>query len=160
KHLDASTVPAEVQPLVAALNLLFDMLGEAARSQRQFVADTAHQLRTPITGLLGHLELLMNEPAAAGLQVRLRALHDGMSHLAHSANQLLRLARADPSASLADQFTRVDLKALVEHAVELNVSRAVHSDHDLGAEAGTASVQGNARLLEDLLGNLIDNALC
>jgi two-component system, OmpR family, sensor histidine kinase TctE len=160
KHLDASTVPAEVQPLVAALNLLFDILGEAARSQRQFVADTAHQLRTPITGLLGHLELLMNDPAAEGLRLRLRSLHDGMSHLAHSANQLLTLARADPSASLADQFAQVDLKSLVERTVELNVDRAVQSGHDLGAEARSAAVPGDARLLEDLLGNLVDNALC
>ncbi len=86
--------------------------------------DTAHQLRTPITGLLGHLELLMKEPAAQGLRDRLRSLHDGMSHLAHSANQLLTLARADPSASLVEQFAQVDLKALTERAVELNVDRA------------------------------------
>jgi two-component system, OmpR family, sensor histidine kinase TctE len=159
KHLDATTVPAEVGPLVAALNLLFDVLGEAARSQRQFVADTAHQLRTPIAGLLGHLELLMNEPAAEAVRPRLRALHDGMSHLAHSANQLLTLARADPSVSLADQFTSVDLKTLAERLVELHVDRAAQSGHDLGAETHPAEVQGNARLLEDLLGNLLDNAL-
>ncbi len=101
-HLDATTVPAEVKPLVEALNLLFDVLAEAARSQRRFVADTAHQLRTPITGLFGNLELLMKEPGAAALRPRLQGLHTGMENLARSANQLLALARADP----VDQLRR------------------------------------------------------
>ena len=159
KHLDATTVPAEVKPLVDALNVLFDVLAEVARSQRRFVADTAHQLRTPITGLLGNLELLMKEPAAAPLKNRLAALHAGMTHLAHSAGQLLALARADSSAGLADQFSCVDLAALVGRVVELNVDRAAKSGHDLGAEVQAASIRANARLLEDLLGNLVDNAL-
>ena len=159
KHLDATAVPAEVKPLVEALNLLFDVLAEAARSQRRFVADTAHQLRTPIAGLLGNLQLLMNEPAAVSLRPRLQALHAGMEHLAHSANQLLALARADPSTSFPEQFDTVDLKALAGRIVESNVDRALHAGLDLGVEAGSTAVRGNVRLLEDLLGNLVDNAI-
>ncbi|MGH8210661.1 MAG: sensor histidine kinase N-terminal domain-containing protein, partial [Steroidobacteraceae bacterium] len=151
-----ANVPTEVRPLVEGLNMLFEMLTEAARAQRQFVADTAHQLRTPIAGLLGHLEVLMREPVAAGLQERLASLHDGMSGLAHSANQLLALARADPSVSLADRFERVDLTALVERILERNIDRSLESQHDLGAEAHPAQVRGSVRLLEDLLGNLVD----
>jgi len=159
KPLELHDVPAEVRPLVDALNLLFDMLREAAASQRRFVADTAHQLRTPIAGLLGQLELLMREPQAAPLAERLAALHDGTTRLAHSANQLLTLARADPSATLSDQFEKLDLKVLVERIVEANVDRATRAGLDLGAEASSAHVTGSARLLEDLLGNLVDNAL-
>ncbi|HTY94291.1 MAG TPA: ATP-binding protein [Steroidobacteraceae bacterium] len=159
KHLDASTVPAEVKPLVEALNLLFDVLAEAARSQRRFVADTAHQLRTPIAGLLGNLELLMREPAAAPLRARLQALHAGMENLARSANQLLALARADPSTSFTEQFDTVDLKALAGRIVEGNVDRALNAGLDLGVEAAAVAVRGNVRLLEDLLGNLVDNAI-
>jgi two-component system sensor histidine kinase TctE len=159
KHLDATTVPAEVKPLVEALNLLFDVLAEAARSQRRFVADTAHQLRTPITGLLGNLELLMKEPSALALRPRLQALHAGMENLAHSANQLLALARADPATSFAEQFDTVDLKALAGRVVEINVDRALTAGLDLGVEAGAVAVRGNGRLLEDLLGNLVDNAI-
>jgi two-component system sensor histidine kinase TctE len=159
RPLDLASVPAEVRPLVDALNLLFDMLREAGRSQRQFVADTAHQLRTPIAGLMGHLELLMRDPAAAAVSVRLAALHEGMSRLAHSANQLLALARADPSASLTEQFELLELRALVERVVELNIDRAAEGGLDLGAEAAPAAVAGSTRLLEDLLGNLVDNAL-
>jgi two-component system, OmpR family, sensor histidine kinase TctE len=159
KHLDASAVPAEVKPLVEALNLLFDVLAEAARSQRRFVADTAHQLRTPIAGLLGNLELLMKEPAAAALRPRLQSLHAGMDNLARSANQLLALARADACTSFTEQFDSVDLKSLAGRIVELNVDRALHAGLDLGVEAGSAAVRGNVRLLEDLLGNLVDNAI-
>jgi two-component system, OmpR family, sensor histidine kinase TctE len=159
KHLDAGTVPAEVKPLVEALNVLFDVLAEAARSQRRFVADTAHQLRTPITGLLGNLELLMKEPAAAPLAPRLQALHSGMENLARSANQLLALARADPSTSFAEQFQSVDLNALAGRIVETNLDRALHAGLDLGVEAEPVAVRGNGRLLEDLLGNLVDNAI-
>lgn len=159
RPLDTAAVPSEVRPLVDALNLLFEMLSEAAHSQRRFVADTAHQLRTPITGLLGHLELLMREPAAAPLQSRLAALHDELTRLAHSANQLLALARADPSANLADKFESIELKSLAERVLEQHFDRSVDRRIDMGAEAQPARVNGSPRLLEDLLGNLVDNAL-
>ena len=159
KHLDVAAVPGEVKPLVEALNLLFDVLAEAARSQRRFVADTAHQLRTPITGLLGNLELLMKEPAAHSQRPRLQALHAGMENLARSANQLLALARADPSTSFTEQFEAVDLQALAGRIVEINVDRALNAGLDLGVEAAPVAVRGNVRLLEDLLGNLVDNAI-
>ncbi len=157
--LETASVPAEVRPLVEALNLLFQMQSGAARAQRQFVADTAHQLRTPIAGLLGSLEVLIREPAAAPLRGRLASLHEGVLRLSHSANQLLALARADPSGGLAEQFEEIDLKTVVERVVERNVERAIENGLDLGAESFTAIVSANARLLDDLIGNLLDNAL-
>jgi two-component system sensor histidine kinase TctE len=159
RPLETAAVPAEVRPLVDALNGLFEVLREAARSQRQFVADAAHQLRTPIAGLVGHLELLTQDPAAAGLESRLAVLRDGMSRVAHSANQLLALARAEPTANLADHFQDTDLVPLVERVIERNVDRSVKASLDLGADLGAASVAGSAWLIEDLLGNLVDNAL-
>jgi two-component system sensor histidine kinase TctE len=159
RPLDAAAVPTEVRPLVDALNLLFEMLSGAARAQSQFVADTAHQLRTPIAGILGSLQVLMREPAAAPVQSRLASLYDGVYLLSHSANQLLALAQADRSTSFADRFLKTDLKAVVEGAVERNVDRAVECGLDLGAECSPASIEANARLLDDLLGNLMDNAL-
>ena len=159
RPLELANVPAEVRPLVQGLNQLFEMLGEAARAQRQFVADTAHQLRTPIAGLLGQLEVMMREPAVEPLRQRLAALHESMSQLAHSANQLLALARADPSASLADGFQTLDLQVLVHRVLERNIDRSIGAGIDLGAEAGPAEVTASARLIEDLLGNLVDNAL-
>jgi two-component system sensor histidine kinase TctE len=157
--LDVAEIPAEIRPLVDALNQLFGTLRESARAQHQFVADTAHQLRTPIAGLLGQLELLRREPLAASLQSRLAALHEGMSRLSHSANQLLALARAEPLTSLTDSFRSVDLKLLVERIVETHVDRSSACGLDMGAELQSATVLGSAHLLEDLLGNLVDNAL-
>ena len=158
RPLDAASIPTEVRPLVDALNLLLEMLGGAARAQSHFVADTAHQLRTPIAGLLGSLQVLMREPAAAPLQSRLASLYEGVSTLSRSANQLLALAQADRTTSLADGFRKTDLKSVVERAAERNVDRAVECGLDLGAECSPANIQANARLLDDLLGNLIDNA--
>jgi two-component system sensor histidine kinase TctE len=159
RPLETAEVPAEVRPLVDALNGLFEVLREAALAQRQFVADAAHQLRTPIAGLVGHLELLTQDPAATGLESRLAVLRDGMSRVAHSANQLLALARADPSANLADQFQHTDLVPLIERVIERNVDRSVKARLDLGADLHAASIAGSAWLIEDLLGNLVDNAL-
>jgi two-component system sensor histidine kinase TctE len=159
RPIDVASVPTEVRPLVDALNLLFEMLSGAARAQRQFVADTAHQLRTPLAGLLGSLQVLLREPAAASLRSRLVPLHDGVQRLSHSANQLLVLARADPSTSLTEGFQKTDLKSVAERVVERNVDRAIGCGLDLGVEALCASVNANERLLDDLLGNLLDNAL-
>jgi two-component system sensor histidine kinase TctE len=159
RPIETAEVPAEVRPLVDALNGLFEVLREAAHAQRQFVADAAHQLRTPIAGLVGHLELLTQDPAAAALESRLAVLRDGMRRVAHSANQLLALARAEPSANLADHFQNTDLVPLVERVIERNVDRSVRAGLDLGADLAAASVAGSAWLIEDLLGNLVDNAL-
>ena len=157
--LDTASVPTEVRPLVDAINLLFELLNGAARNQRQFVADTAHQLRTPIAGLLGSLQVLMREPAAQPIHDRLASLYEGVRRLSHSANQLLVLARADPSTSRAEGFEKTDLKTIVERVVERNVDRAVECGLDLGVESLPASAVGNGRLLDDLLSNLLDNAL-
>jgi len=159
RPLETTAVPTEVRPLVDALNGLFEVLREAARSQRQFVADAAHQLRTPIAGLLGHLELLTQDPVARGLTTHLATLHDGVSRVAHSANQLLALARAEPSANLADRFEDIELRSLIARVIERNVDRSVKARLDLGADVEPASVTGSAWLIEDLLGNLLDNAL-
>lgn len=157
--LSTASVPAEVRPLVEALNLLFDLLRETARSQRRFVADTAHQLRTPIAGLLGQLEVLAREADSAALRERLTALREGMDRLAHSANQLLALARTDPLTNLVEKFEPVALDRLIAKVVDLHLNRAGESGHDLGADAQPITVIGNPRLLEDLLDNLVDNAL-
>ena len=96
-----TSVPREIAPLVVTLNRLFGMLRTSVQSQQQFIANTAHQLRTPITGMQAQLGLLIAEPAAQPIKARLLTLQEGVKQLAHSANQLLTLARADPSANLS-----------------------------------------------------------
>jgi two-component system sensor histidine kinase TctE len=159
ERFDELATPLEVRPLVSAFNRLLELLQEAANSQRRFIADAAHQLRTPVAGLMAQIELLLREPAAPDLDRRLELLLRGVQQLGHSSNQLLALARAEPFLATPDRFRPVDLKVLVEQLVERNLDRADRARLDLGAEAHDATVSGDARLLEDVLGNLLDNAV-
>lgn len=152
-------VPDEVRPLVGALNNLLGTVHAAARSQQQFLANAAHQLRTPLSGLIAQLELLERDPVAAPLRDRIAALGQGSRRLAHTANQLLALARAEPAANAPENFQEVELEALVADAVAAQLDRSLAAHIDLGAEAAPVRVSGSAWLLRELLANLIDNAL-
>ncbi len=154
-----TSVPREIAPVVVTLNRLFAMLRAAAQSQQQFIANTAHQLRTPITGMQAQLDLLAAEPAALPVKDRLLTLQEGIRQLARAANQLLTLARADPAANIAIQNQAVDLGALVGEVAAKFFDRALQCDIDLGVDIHPASLIANPSLLDDLLSNLIDNAL-
>jgi two-component system sensor histidine kinase TctE len=159
RPIDEVAVPRELSPVVVTLNRLFTTLRASVLSQQQFIANTAHQLRTPITGLQAQLDLLLAEAAAAPIRTRLLTLQEGIRQLTHSANQLLALARADPTVNIATKHSIVDLKNLVGEVVARSYDRALAATIDLGVEATSASIQGDAALLDDLLSNLVDNAL-
>ncbi len=159
RPIPADDVPQELAPLATTLNRLFAMLRESIQSQRRFIANTAHQLRTPITGMLAQLDLLVAEPAAQPILGRLQTLQQGIRQLAHASNQLLTLARADPAVNVAPRREPVDLAALAGEVVARHFDRALQAGIDLGAELAEARIQGDPSLLEDLLDNLVDNAL-
>jgi two-component system sensor histidine kinase TctE len=154
-----SSVPREISPVVVTLNRLFMMLRTAAQSQQQFIANTAHQLRTPITGMQAQLDLLTAEPAAQPVRERLLTLQEGIRQLARAANQLLTLARADPAANIAIKNQAVDLGAMVSEVVAKFIDRAVQCEIDLGVDVQPVSFIADPSLLDDLLSNLVDNAL-
>jgi two-component system, OmpR family, sensor histidine kinase TctE len=156
-----SSVPREIAPVVVTLNRLFTTLRSSVQSQQQFIANTAHQLRTPITGLQAQLDLLLAESAAAPVEGRLLTLREGIRQLAHSANQLLTLARADPAVNIATKNPRVDLGVIVREVVARFIDRALQSNIDLGIEVPpkTVAIRADPSLLDDLLSNLLDNAL-
>lgn len=159
QRFDDARVPGELRPLVVAFNRVLELLHDAAQAQRRFVADAAHHLRTPVAGLLAQIEVLRSESRAAPLAGELALLQRGAQSLAHSANQLLSLARAEPVSAQEALHAPVALQALVKELVERHVQRADQAGIDLGAEAHAACIAGEAWLLEDLLTNLIDNAL-
>jgi two-component system sensor histidine kinase TctE len=159
RSLDDTNAPREIAPVVVTLNRLFATLRSSAQSQQQFIANTAHQLRTPITGLQAQLDLLMAEPAAAPVQHRLSTLQEGIKQLAHSANQLLTLARADPSVNMATKRREVRLDAIVAEVAARYFDHALRSNIDLGVETTAVTVLADPALLDDLLSNLVDNAL-
>jgi len=157
--IQESSVPREIAPVVVTLNRLFTMLRTAVQSQQQFIANTAHQLRTPITGMQAQLDLLAAEPAAQPIKERLLTLQESIRQLAHSANQLLTLARADPAANLAAKNLPVDLNAIVGEVVARFFDRALQANIDLGVEGRPVTVHADPSLLDDMLSNLVDNAL-
>jgi two-component system sensor histidine kinase TctE len=154
-----TSVPREIAPVVVTLNRLFELLRTGVQSQQQFIANTAHQLRTPITGMQAQLDLLVAEPAAEPIKGRLLTLQEGIRQLAHSANQLLMLARADPNANIAAKSEFVDLNAIVGEVAAKFFDRALQAGIDLGVEAQPVTIHADPSLLDDLLGNLVDNAL-
>jgi two-component system sensor histidine kinase TctE len=159
RSIDESSVPREIAPVVVTLNRLFGTLRSSVQSQQQFIANTAHQLRTPITGLQAQLDLLVAEPAAGPVRNRLLTLQEGIRQLAHSANQLLTLARADPSVNMTTKKQTVELNIIVGEVVAKFFDRALQSNIDLGVEAQPVSIEADPALIDDLLSNLVDNAL-
>jgi len=154
-----TSVPREIAPVVVTLNRLFTLLRSSVQSQQQFIANTAHQLRTPITGMQAQLDILIGEPAAPPISGRLRTLQESVRQLAHSSNQLLSLARADPAANMATKNQSVVLSAIVGEVVAKFFDRALQSNIDLGADVQPVSIVADPSLLDDLLSNLVDNAL-
>jgi two-component system, OmpR family, sensor histidine kinase TctE len=159
RPIDEASVPREIAPVVVTLNRLFQMLHTSVQFQQQFIANTAHQLRTPITGMQAQLDLLAAEPAAAPVRNRLATLQEAIRQLAHSANQLLMLARADPSVNLVPKNQAVTLDTIVGEVVAKFFDRALRSDIDLGVEVQPVALIADPSLLDDLLSNLVDNAL-
>ncbi len=160
--LELEAAPREVHALAKAINTLLATVHQSVSSQRRFVSDAAHQLRTPLAGLKSQTELALAEAADPALKARLQRVHDSATRSAHLVNQLLTLARAEPESTLAQGRARIDLvKLAAEPAAEL-VPRARQAGIDLGFEEQVGAplfVLGNALLLREALVNLIDNAL-
>jgi len=158
-QLPTELVPSEVLPMVESLNTLLAKVRDSVQSQQHFMANAAHQLRTPLTGLKAQLEVLSRETAGGPLEERIALLHGGVDRLAHTANQLLTLARSEPSAHRSSHFTVIELPRLVGEVIDSSLDRALARGIDLGADSQPAKVTGVYWLLHELLSNLIDNAI-
>jgi two-component system, OmpR family, sensor histidine kinase TctE len=157
--LPLEPVPVEVRPLVESLNTLLVTVRDSTLAQQHFLTNAAHQLRTPLTGLKAQLEVLANETQEETQHDRINRLQGSVDRLAHTANQLLALARAEPSAHGPGDFVSIQLDALIGAVVGAMVDRALAHDIDLGAECEPVQVHGVYWLLHELLINLLDNAI-
>lgn len=164
--IDAAASPEEVRPLVDSLNRLFRLVNAQAESQRRFVADAAHQLRTPIAGLQAQVEAWAQAASAAPQRETLDLpseqvykLRSATRRTSQLANQLLALSRADARGMQSQPEQRVDLKALCEDTLETHLDAATARRIDLGLDAAAVHVMGHAWLLRELLSNLVDNAV-
>jgi two-component system sensor histidine kinase TctE len=153
--------PAEVRPLTRALNELLGALSAAHTSQRRFIANAAHQLRSPLAALQLQAERALRDSDPATHAQALEHVVVGAGRVAHIARQLLTLARAEPEANAEQRFTEVDLALLAQEVTADWVPEALARRVDLGYEGDQqgALMQGDPQLLRELLANLIDNAL-
>lgn len=156
--LPQADVPQEAEPLVAAMDGLISDLRMATSAQQAFLANAAHQLKTPLAGLQTQLEL-----AAAELPEQYRhrivQLGEATERLGHLAHQLLALARSAPEANVAHESRPVDLARLLEGSASTWFDLALEKDIDLGFEPESAVIHGSEWLLRELLANLIVNAI-
>ena len=165
RPIDPAHAPEEARPLVGALNQLFGQVAESSSNQQRFLANAAHQLRTPLAGLQAHIEIalaqwetsLAHRPPEEQ-RAQLEQVHRATIRTARLANQLLALARAEPGGTRVDT-RRVDLRTVVEGVADEWVHRAMAKEIDLGFELSDAPVAGDALLLREALANLIHNAL-
>ena len=153
-------VPEELEPLVEAFNDMLERMKRTVDAQQRFVADAAHQLRTPLTGLKTQAQFAMREADPEALRHALRQIATGVDRASRLVNQLLTLARTEGGEHAQQPLVPMDLVQLTREVVEDWVVRALDRGQDLGFEAPEAAmVQGNAFLLRELITNLIDNAL-
>lgn len=152
-------LPEEVSPLVGALNGLLARLGQTLETQRAFLSDAAHELRSPLTALKLQIESLRRASDDAARQQAVVSLADGIDRAARIVEQLLQLARSEPGAQ-APAMVPLDLRELVRQAVADTAPYALSrgSRFELEAEA-PVTVHGEKNALSALVRNLADNAV-
>lgn len=159
RALDIEHAPREIRPMLIRLNELFDSLRLASAAQQRFLADAAHQLRTPLAGLQTQIELVAAEGKYLRNEERLARIEESVERIAHLVTQLLIYAQTEPATSANQVFQPVALHELAESAASTFIDRALIKNIDLGFEIQPATTDGAAWMLREALGNLIDNAL-
>lgn len=159
-RLRLTDVPEEVQPLVAALNGLLQRLEHALNVQRAFVADAAHELRTPLAALKIQLQLVERAAGAGQERAALDSLRAGLERASHLVAQLLVLARQEPGAEAAPMLAPVTLAEVLRRCLVEQAALAQDGAVDLGAgRIDDGMVMGDADALQVLISNLVDNAV-
>ena len=162
--LDDKAVPMEVAPLVQSVNDLLTRLNDSIATQKRFLADAAHQLKTPLAGLRMQADLAQREGTSTDdLKKSLQQIGRSSIRATHTVNQLLALARAE-SGGIHIARQPCDLAQLTMEVVQDCVPRALEKRIDLGYEgvqpgAPGGLLDGNLTLLRELVRNLVDNAI-
>ncbi len=158
--LDDAIAPLEAQPLANAINDLLGRLRADLESQRRFVANAAHQLRTPLAGVKTYVEIMQRSQTASDNSKNLLTQIDkGIDRMSHLVNRLLALAKADPHAIFA--FTEVDLNLIASEATSELIGQALENQIELGLGPATAPaiIKGDPSNLKELVTNLVENAI-
>lgn len=148
--------PSEVHALVQAVNGLLDEVARSVHQEKRFINDAAHQLRTPLAGLISQVELAQNETSDPQLRQRLGKVLTGAERSAHLVHQLLTLARSETQVRLQ----ALDLAALARDVAREWTPRALAAGVDLGFEGvQQLDIDGDELRLREAMANLIDNTL-
>jgi two-component system sensor histidine kinase TctE len=160
-RLDETKAPEEVRPLIGAVNDLLERLQQVMLAQKRFVADAAHQLRTPFAGLKTQAELALRETDTECKQHALQHMLTSTRNGTRLVNQLLALARNEPGGQDTRSFFRLELGQLAQDCAAEWVPQALEKNIDLGFEGVETQtwIRGDAVSLSEMLGNLIDNAI-
>lgn len=161
----AADAPIEVRAMAASINHLFARASAESDAQQRFIADAAHQLRTPLAALQSQVEAwALMAQAAPDKSILLPAVQ--VDHLRQAsrrttqlAHQLLALSRVESRLGQGALVQRVDLKSLCEALLEFFLDSALAKGLDLGLEVESAHVTGHEWLLRELISNLLDNAI-
>jgi two-component system, OmpR family, sensor histidine kinase TctE len=159
KPLDAASAPGEIRPLVEEFNRALERLEQASDAQQRFVANAAHQLRTPLAGIRTQLELLQREPDANEREARSHQCIGAIERLGHLINQMLVLLSAEPGGRHASLAETLDIPELIRERSPEWVRLAETRGIDLGFELEPARVTGDGLLLGEMVANLVVNAL-
>jgi len=153
-------LPQEARVVVQRLNELLQRVDAVVRSQQSFLADAAHQLRTPLTALLLHADRLGHARDASDSAAALEALRSAALRASRVGSQLLVLARTEAVVDAGAEQQLIDLAALARRTGEDWVPLAVQQGIDFGLDvaAESARVRGDEGLLAELISNLLDNA--
>ncbi|MDH4115632.1 MAG: sensor histidine kinase N-terminal domain-containing protein [Burkholderiaceae bacterium] len=159
--IDPRAAPEEISPVVASFNELLERLSRNMQMQQRFLADAAHQMKTPLAGLRTQAELALRETDPQQLKRSLRQIATSTERATHLINQLLALAQAEHQATDPARFEVVELNALARSVVQESVPDAISKRVDLGFEPAEQPTRIVAvpLLLREMLLNLVDNAL-
>ena len=158
--IDPRGAPEEISPLVDAFNELLSRLDGSIGAQKRFIADAAHQMKTPLAGLRAQTELALREEDPEQLRRSLEQIAIGSERAAHLISQLLSLARTENLRD-ATRLDPLDLAPLARSAASDWVGEALRRRIDFGYEGDEAPmpIVGHPILLREMFNNLIDNAL-
>ena len=158
---DTESMPAEIAPLISAINRLITKLSEEQDSQKRFISNAAHQLRTPLATLQVQTQRVLRERDPLKHDQALGDVHRAVTRLHHVTQQLLTLMRSEQQTEKHLKLAPVDLAGIAREEVERWADAALEKEIDLGYEGPEDGVMitGESNLLRELIGNLIDNAI-
>lgn len=158
---DSERAPAEIAPLINAINRLLAKLSDEQDTQKRFISNAAHQLRTPLATLQVQTQRVLRERDPVKHDQALEDVHRAVTRLHHVTHQLLTLMRSEQQTEKHLKRAQIDLAALAREEVERWTDSALRKEIDLGYEGPESGVMmtGEAHLLRELMANLLDNAI-